>query len=69
MPYSQSPAAPRMKLHPQNPTPGLSDIKKPVDIREVVDVLDLLIDGLDRTQTSYYFSAAKDRLRELKRRL
>jgi hypothetical protein len=58
-----------MKLHPQNSTPGISEPKKPVEIREVVDILDLILDGLGHTQTSYYYGAARDRLKELKRRL
>lgn len=62
-----------MKLHPQNPTPGLDKMEqptiKPVEVREVVDIIELLIDGLGRKETSYYFQAARDRLREIKRRL
>lgn len=38
-------------------------------IREVVEVIDLIIDGLGRTRDSYYYQSARERLKKLKEAL
>lgn len=62
-----------MKLHPQNPTPGEDanpPAQKPVSLVEILEVLELLVDGLERSnQNSYYYGAAKRRLKTIKERL
>jgi hypothetical protein len=62
-----------MKLHPQNPTPGggaQTPEPRPVTANELFEVLELLADGLERSnQNSYYYGAAKRRLKTIKERL
>ena len=61
-----------MRLHPSNPTPGQlmdnNQIKEPIDQRELVEVIDLILSGISGPQ-SYYLQAAKERLKQIKKKL
>lgn len=62
----------RMKLHPQNETPGNhvpAALPKPVELREVVELIDLLAFCVEQTRACYYTDAFTKRLRDIKSRL
>lgn len=62
----------KMKLHPQNETPGThvpAALPKPVELREVVDLIDLLAYLVPVNHPDYYSDAFRKRLKDIKSRL
>lgn len=59
-----------MKLHTQSGDFGSpTELKKPVEVEELLEILELILDGTKELRESYYFQAARIKLNQIKKRL